>query len=57
MTKDLISNFHCELYIYMYICRNIPAAPAYGVYIFQLIHYSWSRACGSYHAYILYLDR
>ena len=29
-----------------FICSNIPAAPAYGVYISQLIRYS--RACGSY---------
>jgi len=29
-----------------FICSNIPAAPAYGVYIYQLIRYS--RACGSY---------
>ena len=28
-----------------FICSNIPAVPAYGVYIFQLIQYS--RACGS----------
>jgi hypothetical protein len=29
---------------------NIPAAPAYGVYICQLIRYS--RACGSYHDFL-----
>ena len=29
-----------------FICSNIPAAPAYGVYISQLIQFS--RACGSY---------
>ena len=29
-----------------FICSNIPAAPAYGVYISQLIRYP--RACGSY---------
>ena len=29
-----------------FICNNIPAAPAYGVYISQLIRYS--RACGFY---------
>jgi len=34
MTKEMILIFH------------IPAAPAYGVYISQLIQYS--RACGSY---------
>ena len=32
--------------VYQFICSNIPAAPAYGVYISQLIRYS--RACGSY---------
>jgi hypothetical protein len=30
-----------------FICSNIPAVPAYRVYISQLIQYS--RACGSYH--------
>ena len=34
-----------------FICSNIPAAPAYGVYISQLIRYS--RGCGSYQ-YFLY---
>jgi hypothetical protein len=29
-----------------FICSNIPAAPAYGVYIYKAIRYS--RACGSY---------
>ena len=29
-----------------FICSNIPAVPAYGVYISQLIRYS--RVCGSY---------
>ena len=29
-----------------FIYRNIPAAPAYGIYIYQLIRYS--KACGSY---------
>jgi hypothetical protein len=33
-----------------FICSNIPAAPAYGVYISQLIRYS--RACGSYQDFI-----
>jgi hypothetical protein len=28
------------------LCRKIPAAPAYGVYISQLMQYS--RACGYY---------
>jgi hypothetical protein len=33
-----------------FICSNIPAAPAYGVYISQLIGYS--RTCGSYHDFL-----
>jgi hypothetical protein len=38
-----IVNFPC-------ICSSIPAAPAYGVYISQLIRYS--RACGSYQEFL-----
>jgi hypothetical protein len=33
-----------------FICSNIPAAPAYEVYISQLIRYS--RACGSYQDFL-----
>jgi hypothetical protein len=33
-----------------FICSNIPAPPAYGVYISQLIRYS--RACGTYQDFI-----
>ena len=33
-----------------FICSNIPAAPSYEVYIFQLIRYS--RYCGSYHNFL-----
>ena len=33
-----------------FICSNIPAAPAYGVYISHLIRYS--RACGSYQDFV-----
>jgi hypothetical protein len=33
-----------------YVCSNIPAAPAYGVYISQLIRYS--RVCGSYQDFL-----
>jgi hypothetical protein len=33
-----------------FICSNIPAAPAYGVYISQLIRYS--RACGFYQDFL-----
>ena len=33
-----------------FICSNIPAAPAYGVFISQMIRYS--RACGSYQDFL-----
>ena len=33
-----------------FICSNIPASPAYGVFISQLIRYS--RACGSYYDFL-----
>jgi len=33
-----------------FICSNIPAMPAYGVYISQLIRYS--RACVSYQDFL-----
>jgi hypothetical protein len=33
-----------------FICCNIPAAPAYGVYISQMIRYS--RACSSYQDFL-----
>jgi hypothetical protein len=39
---------HCELSIYIY--RHIPATPAYGIYIAQMIRYS--RACGSYQDFL-----
>ena len=35
---------------FLFICSNIPAAPAYGVYISQLIRYS--RGCGSYQDFL-----
>ena len=35
---------------FQFICSTIPAAPAYGVYISQLIQYS--RACGSYQDFL-----
>jgi hypothetical protein len=33
-----------------FICSNIPAVPAYWVYLSQLIRYS--RACGSYQDFL-----
>ena len=42
--------FNLPIVNFPFICSNIPAAPAYGVYISQLIRYS--RACGSYHDFL-----
>jgi hypothetical protein len=39
-------DFNFPIVYFPFICNNIPAAPAYGVYISQLIRYS--RGCGSY---------
>ena len=39
-------DFNFPIVNFPFICSNIPAAPAYGVYISQMIRYS--RACGSY---------
>ena len=35
---------------FSFICSTIPAAPAYGIYVSQLIRYS--RACGSYQDFL-----
>jgi hypothetical protein len=43
---DKRDDFNVPIVNFPFICGNIPAAPAYGVYISQLIQYS--RACGSY---------
>ena len=43
---DKRDDFNFPIVFFPVICSNIPAAPAYGVYISQLIRYS--RACGSY---------
>ena len=42
--------FNFPIVKFPFICSNIPAAPAYGVYISHLIRYS--RACGSYHDFL-----
>ena len=47
---DKRDHFNCPIVNFPFICRNIPAAPAYGVYISQLIRYS--RACGSYQDFL-----
>ena len=43
---DKRDDFNFPILNFPFICSNIPAAPAYGVYISQLIRYS--RVCGSY---------
>ena len=47
---DKRDDFNFPIVNFPFICSNIPAAPAYGVYISQLIQYS--RACGSYHDFL-----
>ena len=42
--------FNFPIVNFPFICCNIPAAPAYEVYISQLIRYS--RACGSYQDFL-----
>jgi hypothetical protein len=43
---DKRDDFNFPIVKFPFICSNIPAAPAYGVYMSQLIRYF--RACGSY---------
>jgi hypothetical protein len=47
---DKRNDFNFPVVYFPFICSNISAAPAYGVYISQLIRYS--RACGSYHDFL-----
>ena len=47
---DKRDDFNFPIVIFPCICSNIPATPAYGVYISQLIRYS--RACGSYQYFL-----
>jgi hypothetical protein len=47
---DKIDDFNFPIVNFPFICSNIPAAPAYGVYISQLIRFS--RACGSYQDFL-----
>jgi hypothetical protein len=44
------TDFNFPIVNFPFISSNIPAAPAYGVYISQLIRYS--RACSSYQDFI-----
>jgi len=42
--------FNFPIVNFLFICKNIPAAPAYAVSISHLIRYS--RVCGSYHDFL-----
>ena len=48
--SDKGDDFNFPIVNVLFICSNIPAAPAYGIYIYQLIRYS--RACGSFHDFL-----
>ena len=43
-------DFNFPVVNFPFVCSNIPAAPAYGVYISQMIRYS--SACGSYRDFL-----
>jgi hypothetical protein len=47
---DKRDDFNFPIVNFPFICSNIPATPAYGVYISQLIRYS--KACGSYQDFL-----
>ena len=47
---DKRDDFNVPIVNFPFKCSNIPSAPAYGVYISQLIRYS--RACGSYQDFL-----
>ena len=47
---DKRDNFNFLIVNFPFICSNIPAAHAHGIYISQLIRYS--RACGSYQDFL-----
>ena len=47
---DKKDDFNFPIVNFPFICSDIPAAPAYGVFISQMIRYS--RACGSYQNFL-----
>jgi hypothetical protein len=47
---DKRDDFNFPIVNFPFICSNIPAAPAYGGYISQMIRYS--RVCGSYQDFL-----
>jgi hypothetical protein len=42
---DKLDDFNFSIVNFPYLCSNIPASPAYDVYILQLIRYA--RACSA----------
>jgi hypothetical protein len=48
---DKIDDFNVSIVNFPYVCSNIPASPAYGLYILQLIRYA--RACSVYNQFLL----
>ena len=48
---DKRDDFNFPIVNFPFICSNIPAAPAYGVYISQMIRFS--RACGFYQDFLV----
>ena len=47
---DKRDDFNFPILNFPFTCSNIPVAPAYGIYISQMIRYS--RACGSYQNFL-----
>ena len=48
---DKRDDFNFSIVNFPYLCSNIPASPAYGVYISQIIRYT--RACSTYDQYLV----
>jgi hypothetical protein len=48
---DKRDDFNFSIVNFPYLCINIPASPAYGVYISQLIRYA--RACSTYDQFLV----
>jgi hypothetical protein len=46
-----LDDFYFSIVNFPYLCSNIPASPAYGVYISQLIRYA--RACSKYDQFLV----
>jgi hypothetical protein len=51
MTNGIHCNFNFSIVNFPYLCSNIPASPAYRVYISQLNRYA--RACSTYYHFLV----